>query len=246
MRPSAPLRLSLALVACLWAGVAVAAAPAAPGKWTKKVTAGKDVYATFKTSAGDITVLLFSKDAPKTVANFVGLAAGEKEWRDPKSGEMSRKPLYDGTVFHRVIPGFMIQGGDPTGTGSGDPGFRFEDEFQSGRTFDKVGLLAMANRGPGTNGSQFFITTSTPDHLTNRHTIFGEVVKGYDVVERIGGLPRDNRDRPREAVVLTKVELSDKAPPGLAATQAPADAPTRPGATPKRKGSQQPESTRPW
>ncbi|WP_163869857.1 peptidylprolyl isomerase [Myxococcus eversor] len=213
MRPSSPLRLTFALVACLLAGTAVAAAPT--GKWTKKVAAGKDLYATLKTSEGDITVRLFSKGAPKTVANFVGLATGEKEWRDPKSGDMSKKPLYDGTVFHRVIPGFMIQGGDPTGTGSGDPGYRFEDEFNNGHFFDKPGQLAMANRGPGTNGSQFFITTSAPDHLTNKHTLFGEVVKGYDVVEKIGAVARDNRDRPQTPVVLTRVELSEKAPPGV-------------------------------
>ncbi|NTX06702.1 peptidylprolyl isomerase [Myxococcus sp. CA040A] len=241
MRSSSPLRLTFALVACLVAGTAVAAAP---GKWTKKVTAGKDLYATLKTSEGDITVRLFSKDAPKTVANFVGLATGEKEWRDPKSGEMSKQPLYNGTVFHRVIPGFMIQAGDPTGTGSGDPGYRFEDEFNNGHIFDKPGQLAMANRGPGTNGSQFFITTSAPDHLTNRHTLFGEVVKGYDVVEKIGAVPRDNRDRPQTPVVLTRVELSDKAPAGVVIRKGPAaDAPVKPPVTPKPQGAR-PESPR--
>jgi peptidyl-prolyl cis-trans isomerase A (cyclophilin A) len=228
------LRNVLVLAACLLAGTAAAAS----GKWTKKVEAGQPLYATLKTSEGDIIVRLFSKDAPKTVANFVGLATGEKEWRDPQTGNMSKKPMYDGTVFHRVIPGFMIQGGDPTGTGMGDPGYRFEDEFKSGRGFDKPGLLAMANAGPNTNGSQFFITTSTPAHLNNRHTIFGEVVSGYDVVEKIGNLPRDNRDRPRTAVVLTRVTLSDKAPP--AATQkAPGKAPgpkkgEKPAAAPKQ------------
>lgn len=237
MRSSSPLRLTFALVACLVAGSAVAQQTAvARGKWSRRVESGKDLYATLKTSQGDITVRLFSKDAPKTVTNFVGLASGEKEWRDPKSGAMSRKALYDGTVFHRVIPGFMIQGGDPTGTGSGDPGYRFEDEFQSGRTFDKPGLLAMANRGPGTNGSQFFITTSTPDHLTNRHTIFGEVVKGYDVVEKIGTLPRDNRDRPQTPVVLTRVVLSENPPVGMVVPQGQtADAPVKPVMAPKRK-----------
>ncbi|QSQ15578.1 peptidylprolyl isomerase [Myxococcus landrumensis] len=240
MRPSTPYRLTFALVACLLAGSAVAqqavaqqTAVARGGKWSRRVESGKDVYATLKTSQGDIIVRLFSKDAPKTVTNFVGLASGEKEWTDPKSGAKSRKALYDGTVFHRVIPGFMIQGGDPTGTGSGDPGYRFEDEFQSGRTFDKPGLLAMANRGPGTNGSQFFITTGTPDHLTNRHTIFGEVVKGYEVVEKIGGVARDNRDRPQTPVVLTRVVLSEKAPAGVVVPQGPAaDAPVK---APKRK-----------
>ncbi|WP_241758687.1 peptidylprolyl isomerase [Pyxidicoccus parkwayensis] len=188
---------------------------AASGEWTKKVQAGQEVYATLKTNLGDITVRLFSKDAPKTVANFVGLATGEKPWTDPQTGQrVTGKPLYNGVIFHRVIPGFMIQGGDPTGTGRGDPGYRFEDEFQSGRTFNKPGLLAMANAGPGTNGSQFFITTSTPDYLNNRHTIFGEVVQGYDVVEKISNVSRDSRDRPQSPVVINKIEMSDQAPAG--------------------------------
>jgi peptidyl-prolyl cis-trans isomerase A (cyclophilin A) len=199
----------------------LAGAQPAVGKWTKKAQKGQDLYATLKTSQGDIIVQLFPKEAPKTVENFVGLATGEKEWTDPATGAKTKKPLYDGTVFHRVIPGFMIQGGDPTGTGRGDPGYRFEDEFQSGRTFDKVGLLAMANRGPGTNGSQFFITTATPQHLTGRHTIFGQVVQGYEVAEKISLVPRDNRDRPQTPVTITKIELSDKPPKGLAKEPAP-------------------------
>ncbi|AKQ68874.1 Peptidyl-prolyl cis-trans isomerase [Myxococcus hansupus] len=198
---------------------APAAAPpaeAASGEWTQKVQAGQDVYATLQTNQGPIVVHLFSKDAPKTVANFVGLATGEKAWTDPKTGQrVEGKPLYDGVIFHRVIPGFMIQGGDPTGTGRGDPGYRFEDEFQSGRTFNKKGLLAMANAGPGTNGSQFFITTSTPDYLNNRHTIFGEVVSGYDVVEKISNVQRDGRDKPVEPVVIQKIAMSDQAPAGV-------------------------------
>lgn len=209
--PPASLRKTLALVTCLLAGSVLAADS---GKWTRKAAAGKDLYATLQTSEGTIVVRLFAKDAPKTVANFVGLAAGEKAWRDPTTEKMSKKPLYDGTVFHRVIPGFMIQGGDPTGTGRGDPGYRFEDEFQSGRTFNKTGLLAMANAGPGTNGSQFFITTSMPDYLNNRHTIFGEVVSGYDVVEKIANVQRDPRDKPLEPVVIQKIAMSDQAPAG--------------------------------
>jgi peptidyl-prolyl cis-trans isomerase A (cyclophilin A) len=195
----------------------VAGAQPTPGPWTKKAQQGKDLYATLKTSQGDITVRLFSKDAPKTVQNFVGLAAGEKEWTNPRTGQKTTQPLYPGTIFHRVIPNFMIQGGDPMGTGMGDGGYSFEDEFQSGRTFNKKGLLAMANAGPNTNGSQFFITTSTPAHLNNRHTIFGEVVKGYDVVEKISNLPRDPMDRPNPEVTIDKIELSDKAPKGAAA-----------------------------
>ncbi|MGZ6142212.1 MAG: peptidylprolyl isomerase, partial [Myxococcales bacterium] len=132
-----------------------------------------------------ITVKLFEKDAPKTVENFVGLATGKKEWIDPRTGQKSKAPLYDGTSFHRVIPDFMIQGGDPLGTGTGGPGYKFEDEFSSGKKFDKPGLLAMANAGPNTNGSQFFITEVPTPHLNNRHTIFGEVVKGGDLVPQI-------------------------------------------------------------
>jgi peptidyl-prolyl cis-trans isomerase A (cyclophilin A) len=186
------------------------------GKWTKMANEGKELYATFHTSEGEIGVRLFSKDAPKTVANFVGLATGEKEWTDPKTREKKHTPLYDGTIFHRVIPNFMIQGGDPTGTGRGDPGYRFEDEFQSGRTFNKVGLLAMANAGPNTNGSQFFITVSTPQHLNNRHTIFGEVVSGYETVVKIASVPRDGSDKPNKDVVIKKVDISDKPPKGAA------------------------------
>ncbi len=144
-----------------------------------------DLYAIFQTSRGNIVVKLFEKEAPKTVANFVGLATGKQEWIDPRTGKKSTAKLYDGTNFHRVIPQFMIQGGDPLGTGTGGPGYRFEDEFQSGKKFDRPGLLAMANAGPGTNGSQFFITEVPTPHLNNKHTIFGEVVKGFELVPQI-------------------------------------------------------------
>jgi peptidyl-prolyl cis-trans isomerase A (cyclophilin A) len=144
-----------------------------------------DLYAVFHTSRGNIVVKLFEKEAPKTVANFVGLASGKQEWVDPRNGQKSKAKLYDGTVFHRVIPQFMIQGGDPLGTGTGGPGYRFEDEFQSGKKFDRPGLLAMANSGPNSNGSQFFITEVPTPHLNNKHTIFGEVVKGQDLVPQI-------------------------------------------------------------
>jgi peptidyl-prolyl cis-trans isomerase A (cyclophilin A) len=166
-----------------------------------------DLYAIFQTSSGNITVKLFEKDAPETVANFVGLATGSKEWTDPRTGAKTHAKLYDGTNFHRVIPNFMIQGGDPLGTGTGDPGYRFKDEFQSGRKFDKPGLLAMANAGPNTNGSQFFITEVPTPHLNNRHTIFGEVVKGQELIPKIarGG---------NGQVTLQHVEIvrSEKAP----------------------------------
>ncbi len=144
-----------------------------------------DLYAIFQTSRGNVVVKLLEKEAPRTVANFVGLATGKQEWIDPRTGQKSKAKLYDGTAFHRVIPQFMIQGGDPLGTGTGGPGYRFEDEFQSGRKFDRPGLLAMANAGPNTNGSQFFITEVPTPHLNNRHTIFGEVVKGQDLVPQI-------------------------------------------------------------
>ena len=177
-----------------------------------KAQAGKDLWATLKTSKGTIVVKLFSKDAPRTVANFVGLATGEQEWIDPRDNQRKRTPLYDGTEFHRVIPDFMIQGGDPAGTGRGQPGFTFPDEFQSGRKFDRKGLLAMANRGPDTNGSQFFITTATPHHLDGRHTIFGEVVSGYPVVEAISQVKTMGGNRPTDPVNLVSVTVSDKPP----------------------------------
>jgi peptidyl-prolyl cis-trans isomerase A (cyclophilin A) len=187
------------------------AEPALTG-WQKAAMEGKDLYATLETSKGTIVVKLFSKDAPKTVANFVGLASGEKEWKDPATLQMTKKPLYDGTIFHRVIPGFMIQGGDPLGKGVGGPGYTFEDEFQSGRVFDKPGILAMANRGPATNGSQFFITVAATPWLNNRHTIFGEVVKNYNVVEKITQVQRGPQDRPVEPITIKKVTISDKKP----------------------------------
>jgi peptidyl-prolyl cis-trans isomerase A (cyclophilin A) len=175
--------------------------------------AGKDLYATFDTTQGKIVVKLFPKDAPKTVENFVGLATGEKEWTHPQTSEkMAGTPLYDGTIFHRCIPQFMIQGGDPLGRGTGGPGYRFEDEFKSGKRFDKPGLLAMANAGPNTNGSQFFITVVPTPHLNNRHTIFGEVVQGYEVVDRIANqIPKDRGDRPTTDVRINKLSISTTA-----------------------------------
>ncbi|RYZ36675.1 MAG: peptidylprolyl isomerase [Myxococcaceae bacterium] len=187
-------------------------AAAAKG-FQKKALEGQDLWATMETNQGTIVLKLFSKDAPKTVSNFVGLATGEQPWISPKTRErVEGTPLYDGAIFHRVIPGFMIQGGDPTGTGMGDPGYRFGDEFKSMRGFEKPGLLAMANAGPGTNGSQFFITTGTPDYLNGKHTIFGEVVKGYEVVEKIGNVPRNRRDKPDADVVIQHIAISDAQP----------------------------------
>ncbi|HMK74362.1 MAG TPA: peptidylprolyl isomerase [Myxococcaceae bacterium] len=176
------------------------------------VRAGKDLYAHFDTSEGAVVVKLFAKDAPKTVENFVGLATGEKGWTHPGTREKKTgTPLYDGTIFHRCIAQFMIQGGDPIGRGTGGPGYQFEDEFQSGRKFDRAGLLAMANAGPNTNGSQFFITVVPTSHLNNRHTIFGEVVSGMDVVLKVANdVPKGSGDRPRTDVTIRKLTISEK------------------------------------
>jgi len=170
--------------ALLLAALSLAVPALAEGPAKASPKAGAEQYATFETSAGKIGVKLLTARAPKTVANFVGLASGTKEWTDPRNGQKSKKPLYDGTVFHRVIPNFMIQGGDPRGNGTGDPGYRFEDEVHPDDMF-KPGLLAMANSGPNTNGSQFFITEVATTHLNGRHTIFGEVVCGLDLVAKI-------------------------------------------------------------
>jgi peptidyl-prolyl cis-trans isomerase A (cyclophilin A) len=166
------------------------------------------VYATLKTSMGDIVIQLFDDKAPKTVANFVGLASGTKEWLDPKTGEKVKRPLYNGTIFHRVIPGFMIQGGDPLGNGRGGPGYTFEDEFHPDLRHSKAGILSMANAGPNTNGSQFFITHQATPNLDGRHSVFGEVVKGQEVVVAIGNVPRDPRDRPIKDVVLKEIIIT--------------------------------------
>ena len=169
-----------------------------------------ELFATIHTSMGDVEVKLFPDHAPKTVANFVGLAEGEKEWTDPRSGESTTRPLYSGTVFHRVIPGFMVQGGDPLGSGRGGPGYRFQDEFHPELSFTKPYLLAMANSGPGTNGSQFFVTVGPTPHLTMRHTIFGEVSAqaGRDVVDRIAATPTASQDRPVTDVVIESISVS--------------------------------------
>jgi peptidyl-prolyl cis-trans isomerase A (cyclophilin A) len=163
--------------------------------------------ATLETTKGAIRVRLFPDTAPKTVENFVGLATGSKPWQDPTSGKEQRRPLYDGTVFHRVIPDFMIQGGDPLGTGTGGPGYSFEDEVGGPRRFDRPGYLAMANAGPNTNGSQFFITQVPTPWLDGKHTIFGEVIEGMEVVDAIAASDRDARDRPLEELRLDRVVI---------------------------------------
>ena len=160
-------------------------------------------YAVFDTSEGRIVCRLFEKEAPKTVSNFIDLAEGKREWTHPVSRRKSNDRLYDGTIFHRVIPNFMIQGGDPAGNGSGDPGYKFEDETNgSPHTFDQAGKLAMANAGPNTNGSQFFITVAQTTWLTGKHTIFGEVVEGQDTVDKITQVARNRQDRPLKDVTL--------------------------------------------
>ena len=164
--------------------------------------------ATLRTNQGDIVLRLFPDHAPKTVRNFVELSQGTREWTDPRTGQSSKDRLYDGTIFHRVISGFMIQGGDPLGTGTGGPGYKFGDEFHPDLAFNRPYLLAMANAGPGTNGSQFFITTVPTPWLTGKHTIFGEVVQGADIVDRISNVQTDSRDRPANDVVIESVEIT--------------------------------------
>lgn len=164
-------------------------------------------YAIFETTEGNIVIKLLEKEAPKTVENFVGLAEGTKEFTDAKTGKKTKRNFYDGLVFHRVIPKFMIQGGCPLGTGTGDPGYRFGDEFHPSLKHSKPGKLSMANSGPGTNGSQFFITVAATPWLDNKHSIFGEVVDGQDVADKISNLPRDSGDRPKTTVVMNKVRI---------------------------------------
>ena len=166
-----------------------------------------ETFATLHTTKGDIEIRLFADHAPKTVANFVELAEGTKEWKDPKSGSKTTSKLYDGTVFHRVIDGFMIQGGDPLGSGRGGPGYQFADEFHPELAFNRPYLLAMANAGPNTNGSQFFITVGPTPHLNRKHTIFGEVTKGSDVVDAIATAPTAAGDRPRTDIVINSVTI---------------------------------------
>ena len=159
-------------------------------------------YAIFETSEGNIVIRLLEKESPKTVENFIGLAEGTKEFTNEKTGAKEKRPFYEGMVFHRVIPDFMIQGGCPQGTGMGGPGYKFADEFNPSVKHSKAGKLSMANAGPNTNGSQFFITVAPTPWLDNRHAIFGEVVEGQDVADKISKLPRDGSDRPKTPVTF--------------------------------------------
>ncbi len=172
-------------------------------------TSSSGPTAVMDTSIGRITCELLNKQAPKTVAHFIGLAEGKEDWTNSATGKKyHNRPLYNGTIFHRVIPGYMIQGGDPTGTGTGGPGFRFKDEIDTSLTFDRPGRLAMANSGPNTNGSQFFITVAKAEPLNGHHTIFGQCdASSLFVVRAIAGVKRNSRDEPIEPVLLKKVTI---------------------------------------
>jgi peptidyl-prolyl cis-trans isomerase A (cyclophilin A) len=166
------------------------------------------MHAHFTTSEGSFAIRLFEQEAPTTVANFVRLAEGTKEFTDPRTGKKATRPFYNGLIFHRVIDGFMVQGGDPLGTGTGGPGYTFKDEFHPKLRHDKPGILSMANAGPGTNGSQFFITLAATPWLDNRHSVFGEVVEGMDVVRRIGSTPTSKPgDRPIKPITVEAIEI---------------------------------------
>jgi peptidyl-prolyl cis-trans isomerase A (cyclophilin A) len=166
------------------------------------------VHAEFVTTEGSFTVRLFDEQVPNTVANFVGLAEGTKEWTDPRTRQKSTERYYDGIIFHRVIEGFMIQGGDPLGQGVGGPGYDFADEFHPSLRHSKAGMLSMANRGPNTNGGQFFITLAATPHLDNKHSVFGEVTSGMDIVRRIGSTPVGRQDRPVKDVQILSVAIT--------------------------------------
>jgi len=167
-----------------------------------------ELHAILHTNHGDVDVQLFEDRAPRTVANFVGLATGERTWEDPESGEERNDPFYDGLIFHRIIDGFMIQGGDPTGTGRGGPGYQFDDEFHSDLRHDREGRLSMANSGPNTNGSQFFITLDRTPHLNDKHSVFGQVVGGMENVREIAKVDTNRNDRPAEDVVIESVDVA--------------------------------------
>ncbi len=166
-----------------------------------------DLYARMNTTLGAIVIRLEEKKAPNTVKNFVGLATGTMAWTDPRSGQQVQRPYYDGLIFHRVIPGFMIQGGCPIGQGTGGPGYRFGDEFDKSLRHDRPGVLSMANSGPGTNGSQFFLTEGPTPHLDDKHSVFGYVTAGLDVLKKIANVPRGARDRPVQDVKIEKLEI---------------------------------------
>jgi peptidyl-prolyl cis-trans isomerase A (cyclophilin A) len=170
-------------------------------------TKGTPMYAVFETTQGTFKIKLFADKAPKTVENFVGLAEGTKEFTDPKTDKKVKRPFYDGLIFHRVIPNFMVQGGDPLGTGTGGPGYKFEDEFGPGLKHDKPGKLSMANAGPNTNGSQFFITVAATPWLDGKHAIFGEVTENYELVKAISEVRTGANDKPAEPIIVKHVKI---------------------------------------
>ena len=179
-------------------------------------------YAVIYTSMGNIVCKLLPEIAPKAVANFTGLATGTKSWKDPRSGKLKRTPLYSGTTFHRVIPGFMIQGGDPLGDGTGDPGYEFEDEIDPNQAFERPGILAMANHGKNTNGSQFFITVGPAEHLKGGYSAFGEVASGQDIADAISKVDRDDNDKPNTPVTITRIVIRKVAKQATPAAAKPA------------------------
>ena len=188
----------------------------------KSAQNGNQITADIQTTAGNIHCVLFPDKAPLSVANFIGLATGTKEWRNPTTGKMVKgTPLYSGTIFHRVIPNFMIQGGDPMGTGSGDPGYQIKDETSPDLRFDQAGRLAYANSGPNTNGSQFFITEAPADYLSGHYSIFGQC-QNIDVVKKIARLARDTNDRPFEPPKIIVIKITDPRPAAKPAPSTPA------------------------
>jgi peptidyl-prolyl cis-trans isomerase A (cyclophilin A) len=232
MKLQRPLLLSALAAAFAAAAFAQTDIPDAPTATAAAMTHPNGPTVVFETSLGRITCQFYQRQAPLTVANFIALAEGTKDWTDPATGKKQHaKPLYDGTVFHRVIPGFMIQGGDPTGTGMGDPGYKFADEFDPNLGFDQPGKLAMANSGPNTNGSQFFITDAPTPWLNGHHTIFGQCDDAGILVERaIANTPRDGSDKPLTPVVLKKVTIvreGQPMPPAPGVTPAQSELPKR-------------------
>jgi cyclophilin family peptidyl-prolyl cis-trans isomerase len=196
------------------AGALMAQTPEAPQAGAAKPARENGLYAVMTTSLGMITMRLFEKEVPITVRNFTSLVRGTKDFRDPKTGQMVKRPFFSGVTFHRVIPGFMIQGGDPTGTGGYDAGYTIADEFVPTLKFDVTGRLAMANTGePHTGSTQFFITDGTPQHLNGHHTIFGQVVEGQDVVTKIANVPRGANDKPKTPVKILSIKLERVGPP---------------------------------
>ncbi|MBI3682593.1 MAG: peptidylprolyl isomerase [Acidobacteria bacterium] len=227
----------VALVFCGFCAAQQAPAPAAPAaKPAEPVKPAREpgLYGTMTTSMGSLTFKLFEKESPITVKNFVDLCLGRKEWRDPNTRLMTKRPLIPGTTFHRVIPGFMIQGGDPTGTGAGDVGFVIKDEFHPDLKFDRPGRFGMANAGPQTGSSQFFITEVPTPHLDGKHTIFAQVMEGQDLLNQIARVPRGQDDKPRTPVRILKVSFERVGP---APPNAPEGAPMKKAAAPAKTGA---------